>query len=206
MSLQNKVKDINPKIKEKFIKEYLPQKFYHRHSDIDIFINITITELLNYNTLLNEEYTRKIESNYNENYNYNYYDEITEQKMQELEKIKKDGINNKSEKKSILSFDFPEFEIYFIAKLFVDGMERKPECQTKLLFNSKNMNQYISMRFKYKDLTTDSYINLELYSMQLPEDKALLGTTKVFLFDENLNLFQGRHIFKLKKMLSRTYS
>ena len=200
MSLQNKVKDINPKIKEKFIKEYLPQKYYHRHSDIDIFINITITELLNYNTLLNEEYTKMIESNYNENYNYNYYDEITEQKMQELEKIKKDGINNKSEKKSILSFDFPEFEIYFIAKLFVDGMERKPECQTKLLFNSKNMNQYISMRFKYKDLTTDSYINLELYSMQLPEDRALLGTTKVFLFDENLNLFQGRHIFKLKKM------
>ena len=83
MSLQNKVKDINPKIKEKFIKEYLPQKYYHRHSDIDIFINITITELLNYNTLLSEEYTKKIASNYNENYNYNYYDEITEQKMLE---------------------------------------------------------------------------------------------------------------------------
>ena len=200
MSVQNQLKDINPKIKEKFIKEYLPQKYYHRHSDIDIFINITITELLNYNTLLNEESNKFIQSNFNENYNYNYYDEITEQKKQELEKIKKDGINNdKNEKKSILSFEFPEFEIYFIAKLFVDGMERKPECQTKLLFNSKNMNQYISMRFKYKDLTTDSYINLELYSMQLPEDKALLGTTKIFLFDENLNLYQGRHIFKLNK-------
>ena len=203
MSVQNQLKDINPKIKEKFIKEYLPQKYYHRHSDIDIFINITITELLNYNTLLNEESNKFIQSNFNENYNYNYYDEITEQKKQELEKIKKDGINNdKNEKKSILSFEFPEFEIYFIAKLFVDGMERKPECQTKLLFNSKNMNQYISMRFKYKDLTTDSYINLELYSMQLPEDKALLGTTKIFLFDENLNLYQGRHIFKLNKNIN----
>ena len=203
MSVQNQLKDINPKIKEKFIKEYLPQKYYHRHSDIDIFINITITELLNYNTLLNEENNKFIQSNFNENYNYNYYDEITEQKKQELEKIKKDGINNdKNEKKSILSFEFPEFEIYFIAKLFVDGMERKPECQTKLLFNSKNMNQYISMRFKYKDLTTDSYINLELYSMQLPEDKALLGTTKIFLFDENLNLYQGRHIFKLNKNIN----
>ena len=200
MSVQNQLKDINPKIKEKFIKEYLPQKYYHRHSDIDIYINITITELLNYNTLLNEENNKFIQSNFNENYNYNYYDEITEQKKQELEKIKKEGINNdKNEKKSILSFEFPEFEIYFIAKLFVDGMERKPECQTKLLFNSKNMNQYISMRFKYKDLTTDSYIYLELYSMQLPEDKALLGTTKIFLFDENLNLYQGRHIFKLNK-------
>ena len=203
MSVQNQLKDINPKIKEKFIKEYLPQKYYHRHSDIDIFINITITELLNYNTLLNEESNKFIQSNFNENYNYNYYDEIIEQKKQELEKIKKDGINNdKNEKKSILSFEFPEFEIYFIAKLFVDGMERKPECQTKLLFNSKNMNQYISMRFKYKDLTTDSYINLELYSMQLPEDKALLGTTKIFLFDENLNLYQGRHIFKLNKNIN----
>ena len=202
MSAKNQMKDINPRIKEKFIKDYLPPKYYHRHSDIDIFVNITITQLLNYNTLLNEECNKYIHSNFNENYNYNYYDEINEQKKQELEKIKAEGINNnnnKNEKKSILSFNFPEFEIYFIAKLYVDGMERKPECQTKLLFNSKSMNQYISMRFKYKDLTTDSYINLELYSMQLPEDKSLLGTTKIFLFDDNLNLFQGRHIFQLNK-------
>ena len=202
MSSKNQMKDINPRIKEKFIKDYLPPKYYHRHSDIDIFVNITITQLLNYNTLLNEECNKYIHSNFNENYNYNYYDEINEQKKQELEKIKAEGINNsnnKNEKKSILSFNFPEFEIYFIAKLYVDGMERKPECQTKLLFNSKSMNQYISMRFKYKDLTTDSYINLELYSMQLPEDQSLLGSTKIFLFDDNLNLYQGRHIFQLNK-------
>ena len=198
---QNQIRDINPKIKEKFIKEYLPQKYYHRHSDIDVFVNITITQLLNYNTLLNEESNKYIQSNFRDNYNYNYYDEILEQKKQELSRIKKEGINqnNKNEKNSILSFDFPEFEVYFIAKLFVDGMERKPECQTKLLFNSKNINQYISMRFKYKDLTTDSYINLELYSMQLPEDKSLLGTTKIFLFDDNLNLCQGRHVFQIIK-------
>ena len=205
MSSQAVTRDINPKIKEKFIREYLPQKFYHRHSDIDVFVNITITQLLNYNTLLNEECNKYIQQNFQDNYNYNYYDEIIEQKKQELLKIKKDGINppkdkDKDEKKSILSFEFPEFEIYFIAKLYVDGMERKPECQTKLLFNSKNINQYISMRFKYKDLTTDSYINLELYSMQLPEDKALLGTTKIFLFDDNLNLYQGRHVFQLNKI------
>ena len=201
MASQNSGKDINPKIKDKFIKEYLPQKFYHRHSDIDIFVNITITQLLNYNTLLNEECNKYIQSNFNDNYNYNYQEEIIEQKKQELQRIKKEGINglNEKTKNSILSFDFPEFEIYFIAKLYVDGMERKPECQTKLLFNSKNINQYISMRFKYKDLTTDSYINLELYSMQLPEDKSLLGTTKIFLFDDNLNLYQGRHVFQLNK-------
>ena len=108
--------------------------------------------------------------------------------------------NQTKYKDSILSYDFPEFEIYFIAKLFVDGMERKPECYTKLLFNSKNINQYISMRFKYKDLTIDSYILLELYSMQLPLDKNLLGTTRIYLFDNNLNLGQGRHIFKLNKI------
>ena len=55
------------------------------------------------------------------------------------------------------------------------------------------------MRFKYKDLTIDSYIFLELYSMQLPEDQSLLGTTKIYLFDNNLSLGQGRHIFKLNK-------
>ena len=59
------------------------------------------------------------------------------------------------------------------------------------------------MRFKYKDLTTDSYINLELYSMQLPDDKALLGTTKIFLFDDNLNLYQGRHVFQLNKIQNK---
>ena len=206
MSSPSLNRDINPKIKEKFIKEYLPQKFYHRHSDIDVFVNITITQLLNYNTLLNEECNKYIQSNFEDNYNYNYYDEILEQKKQELLRIKKEGINsqkNKDGKNSILSFEFPEFEIYFIAKLYVDGMERKPECQTKLLFNSKNINQYISMRFKYKDLTTDSYIYLELYSMQLPDDKSLLGTTKIFLFDDNLNLCQGRHVFQLNKIQNK---
>ena len=36
--------------------------------------------------------------------------------------------------------------------------------------------------------------------MQLPLDKNLLGTTKIYLFDNNLNLSQGRHIFKLNKI------
>ena len=190
------------KIKDRLINEYLPQIFYHRHSDIDLFINITITQILNYKSLLTDELNDYIQENYGNN--YNYYDDIKEQK----EKLLKNIFNQKSRimenqtkyKDTILSYDFPEFEIYFIAKLFVDGMERKPECYTKLLFNSKNINQYISMRFKYKDLTIDSYILLELYSMQLPLDKNLLGTTKIYLFDNNLNLGQGRHIFKLNKI------
>ena len=174
---------------EKFKSDYLLQKFYYRHSDIDIYVNIIITELLNYNLLLSEESKNFLQENFVNN--YKYWNEIMSQKQQALDKKQFD--------KSILSFEIPEFEIYFVAKLYIDGMERKPECQTKLLFNSKNINQYISMRFKYKDLTTDSYIDLELYSMQLKKDKNLLGKTRIYLFDEKMNLNQGRHIFKLIK-------
>jgi len=195
----------NKKIIEAFRDDYLPQKFYYRHSDIDIFVNITITQLLNYDELLSEEIKKFIQENFGKN--YKYYNEIIRQKNKALSSFKTNNIDNntnnntenKTEKKnSILSFDFPEFEIYFVAKLFIDGMERKPECQTKLLFNSNNINQYISMRFKYKDLTLDSYIILELYSMQIIKDN-LLGKTKIYLFDDKMNLNQGRHIFKLIK-------
>ena len=190
------------RIKERLINEYLPAKFYHRHSDIELFVNITITQILNYKALLTDELSKYIQENYGKN--YNYYEDIKEEKEKVLKLIfsqkNKITTDETKYKDSILSYDFPEFEIYFIAKLFVDGMERKPECCTKLLFNSTNINQYISMRFKYKDLTIDSYILLELYSMQLPSDKNLLATTKIYLFDNNLNLGQGRHIFKLNKV------
>ena len=179
----------NDLLVNKFKTDYLPQKYYYRHSDIDVFVNIVITQLLNYNLLLSEE----IKNFFQENFinNYKYYSEILSQKEK--------AFNNKEFNNSILSFEIPEFEIYFVAKLFIDRMERKPECQTKLLFNSKNMDQYISMRFKYKDLTTDSYIDLELYSMQIKEDNNLLGKTRIYLFNEKMNLNQGRHIFKLIK-------
>jgi len=179
----------NDLLVNKFKTDYLPQKYYYRHSDIDVFVNIVITQLLNYNLLLSEE----IKNFFQENFinNYKYYSEILAQKEK--------AFNNKEFNNSILSFEIPEFEIYFVAKLFIDRMERKPECQTKLLFNSKNMDQYISMRFKYKDLTTDSYIDLELYSMQIKEENNLLGKTRIYLFNEKMNLNQGRHIFKLIK-------
>ena len=179
----------NDLLVNKFKTDYLPQKYYYRHSDIDVFVNIVVTQLLNYNLLLSEE----IKNFFQENFinNYKYYSEILSQKEK--------AFNNKEFNNSILSFEIPEFEIYFVAKLFIDRMERKPECQTKLLFNSKNMDQYISMRFKYKDLTTDSYIDLELYSMQIKEENNLLGKTRIYLFNEKMNLNQGRHIFKLIK-------
>ena len=187
--------------KDRLVDVFLPQERYYRHSDIDVFINITITQILNYKTLLTDELNIFIQENYGSN--FNYYSDIKEEKekilKQYFSQLTRKLENQAKIKDSLLSYDFPEFEVYFIAKLFVDGMERKPECWTKLLYNSKNINQYISMRFKYKDLTFDSYILLELYSMTTPENKNLLGTTKIFLFNNNLNLEQGRHVFKLEK-------
>ena len=189
--------DINKDIQ--LLQNYLPQDTYFRHSDIDLFINITITQIFNFKTLLSEELNNFILENYGSN--YIYFSEIKEEKEKILKQYVTKNMQN-SDKESLLSYDFPEFEIYFIAKLFVDGMERKPECWTKLLFNSKTINQYISMRYKYQDLTIDSYILLELYSMTTPDDSSnLLATTKIYLFNENLNLEQGRHVFKLNKEL-----
>ncbi len=188
-------------LKDRLVDSFLPQESYYRHSDIDVFINITITQILNYKTLLTDELNIFVQENHSSN--FNYYSDIKDEKEKLLKQYfsqnKTIPEHQAKFKDSLLSYDFPEFEIYFIAKLFVDGMERKPECWTKLLYNSKNINQYISMRFKYKDLTFDSYILLELYSMTTPENKNLLGTTKIFLFNNNLNLEQGRHIFKLEK-------
>ena len=188
-------------LKDRLVDSFLPQESYYRHSDIYVFINITITQILNYKTLLTDELNIFVQENYSSN--FNYYSDIKDEKEKLLKQYfsqnKTIPEHQAKFKDSLLSYDFPEFEIYFIAKLFVDGMERKPECWTKLLYNSKNINQYISMRFKYKDLTFDSYILLELYSMTTPENKNLLGTTKIFLFNNNLNLEQGRHIFKLEK-------
>jgi hypothetical protein len=55
---------------EKFKSDYLLQKFYYRHSDIDIYVNIIITELLNYNLLLSEEAKNFLQENFVNNYKY----------------------------------------------------------------------------------------------------------------------------------------
>jgi hypothetical protein len=64
MSSIDEGNDIDLKIKDRLINEFLPPKFYHRHSDIDLFINITITQLLNYKTLLTDELNEYIHKNY----------------------------------------------------------------------------------------------------------------------------------------------
>ena len=188
---------------DKFLKKYLPQTIYHNHSDIDLWINISIIQLLNYKNLLGEELIQFIQDNKRYNYNSNE-EEINKEKINILKKIS-EGSNSyfeklkKEKKNSILGFEFPECEIYFIIKLYVDDIERNPNYQTKIVFSYNNISQNIPFKFKYKDLTEESHIIIEIYSVELPPDKSFLGSSKIYLFDKNLNLYQGRHAIKINK-------
>ena len=199
--MENKEKNLE--IDNKFLRKYLPQTIYHNHSDIDLWINIAIIQLLNYKNLLGEELIQFIQDNKRYNYTQNE-DEINKEKINILKKIS-EGSNSyfeklkKEKKNSILGFEFPECEIYFIIKLYVDDIERKPSYQTKIIFSYNNINQNIPFKYKYKDLTEESYIIIEIYSVELPPDKSFLGSSKIYLFDKNLNLYQGRHVIKINK-------
>ncbi len=189
-------------IKDNFIKKSLPDKMYHIHSDIDLWINLTITELLNYDKLLGNKLSF-IKSN--KKYNYTEIEEnVNNEKIEILKKISEGGSYERSKsnkKNSILGYEIPNCELYFIIKLYVDEIERKPSYQTKIIFNAKNINQCISFKFKYKDLTEESYIIIEIYSVELEQENSFLGKSKIFLFDKNLNLSQGRHSIKINKNL-----
>jgi len=175
---------------------------FHIHSEIDLWINVTIMELLNYDKLLGKESDSFIKKN--KKYNYTDIEEnINKEKLKILSKISEGTIHEKSknEKNSILGYETPNCEIYFIVKLFVDDRERQPNYQTKIIFNIKNINQSIPFKFKYKDLTEESYIVIEIYTVELAQKDSFLGKAKIFLFDKNLNLYQGRHSIKISKNL-----
>ena len=55
--------EIDLNVKDRLDK-FLPQERYYRHSDIDLFINITITQILNFKTLLTEELNLFIQENF----------------------------------------------------------------------------------------------------------------------------------------------
>ena len=189
-------------INDNFIKQSLADKMFHIHSEIDLWINMTIMELLNYDKLLGEESSSFIKKN--KKYNYTDIEEnINKEKLKILSKISEGTIHEKSknEKNSILGYESPNCEIYFIVKLFVDDRERQPNYQTKIIFNIKNINQSIPFKFKYKDLTEESYIVIEIYTVELAQKDSFLGKAKIFLFDKNLNLYQGRHSIKISKNL-----
>ena len=190
-------------IKDNFIKKSLKDKMYHLHSDIDLWINIAIKEILNYNKLLGKKKLSSIKSNKK----YSYLDIEKNVNMEKLECLKKinEGKNsenqNSNKKNSILGYEIPNCEIYFIVKLYVDEIEKKPSYQTKIVFNQKNINQTISFKYKYKDLNEESYIIIEIYSVELVQENSFLGKSKIYLFDKNLNLFQGRHSIKINPNL-----
>ena len=141
------------------------------------------------------------------NKKYSYLDIEKNVNMEKLECLKKinEGKNsenqNSNKKNSILGYEIPNCEIYFIVKLYVDEIEKKPSYQTKIVFNQKNINQTISFKYKYKDLNEESYIIIEIYSVELVQENSFLGKSKIYLFDKNLNLFQGRHSIKINPNL-----
>ena len=200
------IKESKIQIDDKFLRKFLSPKEYYNHCDIDLWINVTIVQLLNYNKLLDKNLYEFIQ----ENKKYNYIEireKINQEKLDSTKKLinshKENAEKSKKEKSntknSILGFEIPDCELYFIIKLFVDEIERKPHYQTKIIFTTENINQNIPFKFKYKDLTEDSYILIEIYSVELSPDKSFLGQSKVYLFDENMNLCQGRHISKISK-------
>ena len=206
--------DDNKNMIDKFISTYLSDQKFLKHSDLNINLDLKITSLFNYDNLLTDENNDYINKEFSNN--YKYFEEINKEKKDTLIEYyrKKTGeknikitesdinktLNLPNSKKNLLFYQLPEFEIYFVAKLFVNGLEIKPEFTTKLIFTSTNINQTISIRYNYKDLTLDSYIIVYIYSMQLPEENSLLGETKIELFDDKLNLRRGRQIFKIKNL------
>ena len=190
-------------MEKKDLQKFFPQKIYHSHSDIDLWINISIIQLLNYKKLLGDQNIQFIQDKKKYNFIQNK-DEIKKEKLDLLKKLIEGTLSNsdkdkKDKKNSILGFEIPECEIYFIVKLYVDEIERKPQYQTKIIFNYKNINQHIPFKYKYKNLTEESYIIIEIYSVELPPDKSFLGSSKIYLFDNNFNLYQGRHAIKINR-------
>ena len=200
------IKEAKIQIDDKFLRKFLSQKQYYNHCDIDLWINVTIVQILNYNKLLDKKLYEFVQDN--KKYNYiEIREKINQEKLDSTKKLinthKENADKSKKEKtntkNSILGFEIPDCELYFIIKLFVDEIERKPHYQTKIIFTTENINQNIPFKFKYNDLTEDSYILIEIYSVELPPDKSFLGKSKIYLFDDNLNLCQGRHISKVRR-------
>ena len=87
--------------KDKFISEYLENKDYHKHSDIECYVTFTITSLLNYQFLFSECENSPLDKMFSDN--LSSLDEINKLKREEWvkfieEKVKsnKTDINNQS--------------------------------------------------------------------------------------------------------------
>lgn len=193
---------------ENFCNKHFSDKKFIKHSDLDMFINLRLTGLYNFLNILSEEYKSIFLENQNKN--NRYINEIESEKTQiflERKKIIEENMQKKNfsfknlseiNEENILNFVIPEFEIYFSIKLFVNNLAIEPECLTDLVFN-RNFNEQLIIRYKYKDLTPDSYLNIYIHSMQFQNEDGsnILGEARINLFDENFNLIQGKHAYKL---------
>ena len=183
-----------------FCNNVLNDKKYIRHSDIDAYVNISLTGIMNYNNLLTQEDRDYININYSKN--YKYINEIEANKQQILEEKRKQAMYMQSKREKIsnvinddlLNFKFPQFEVFFTVRLVINGIVIEPEVLTDLILNSE-FNELITIRYKYKDLPYDVMLAINVYSMQLPKDKSLLASTTINLFDSNFNLIQGNTTF-----------
>jgi len=195
---------------DNFCNNVLSDKKYIRHSDIDLYVNIKLTGIMNYNNLLTEDDREFINKNFSKN--YKYINEIETNKQQVIEEKRKQAMymQNKKEKSTmtinedILNFKFPQFEVYFTVRLVINGIVIEPEVLTDLILNA-DFNELITIRYKYKDLPYDVVLAINLYSMQLPTERCLLASTTINLFDSNFNLLQGKHIFGLYPKVEADY-
>jgi phosphatidylinositol 3-kinase len=186
------------KILDNFCQLNLNDKKYLRHSDIDLYINIRLTGVLNYQNLLIEEEHEEISESYSKNLKYST--EVESEKKAIFEDMKKQGKIVST--KNLLQFEIPKYEIYFTVKLVINGTVFEPESITDVIL-TEQFNEQIIIRYKYKSLPLNSYLNINIYSLQLPKEESLLATTSVNLFDEKVNLIQGKHIFKLHRRNSK---
>jgi len=177
-----------------FCQKVLDEKKYFRHSDIDLYINIRLKGILNYQNILSKEDILYINENFNKN--HRYITEIETEKIQKEKKSLNPGGSKNIPSNSILNFSYPQFELYFVIKLIVNGLVIEPEQISELVL-TQEFNENIIFRYRYKDLTPDSCICVNIHSMQLPQDKSLIASSTVNLFDEEFNLVQGKHVFNL---------
>jgi len=106
------------RIIDTFCNKVLNDKKYYRHCDIEFTVNIKITGIMNYFDLFDEEELEFISRNHNKNLKYiNEIDSNKNAISEDKKKIKAELIKQKTripdEKElTLLSFKFPEFELF----------------------------------------------------------------------------------------------
>jgi len=184
----------------KYIDDFCDQSIFNKKflksCDMDLSINFNITAIYNYDKLISASQKEFINKNYSKN--ANYIDKIEKEKRKILDKMKDESnlksksLSSISEKQeNFLNFVIPEFEVYFTIKLITNNIPIEPIIYSDLILNS-NFREMISIKYKYRDLPFNSYLEICLYSMQLDKDDSIIGKVNINLFNEKNNLLQGK--------------